>query len=521
MRLSPPVTLLGLAAWQAVASPVTDAESTPSAASASSTGDVPVSPALQAACCSALSSDNTLKGKVLFPKDAGYEALLDSYYSANAALPAWCIVRPESTADVSQFAKIINQKQCPFGIRSGGHSAFKDSNGIQNGVTVDFSYMNTTTYNPTTKIASIQPGSRWGAVYEALQPYGVTAAGGRASVVGVGGFTTGAGYTFHSNRYGFACDMVQNWEIVLANGTVVNANAKQNADLWKAQKGGSGNLGFVTRIDQFAIPSTNIWGGFVSYDLSLRAQVFDAYVKFAEAMGNDPASQEIAALYYDSTGYSLRSILTNSDAIPNAAAFNQFLQIANTSSTIATAPMAEFVPQFTGPTPLGLYANWFTGMTTNDARVMELFYQKIQEYATKMAAAAPGSDFNILIEFQPVPPSFVAQSVAKGGNMLGLEPLVKADGPLLMWLIALTVDTEANQQKILPLGIQFRDDINKQTTSMGVNTNWIYLNYAYGDQNPMSQYGKTNINFMKAASAKYDPKGNFQKLRKTGFKLPN
>lgn len=44
--------------------------------------------------------------------------------------------------------------------------------------------------------------------------------------------------------------MVENWEIVLANGTVVNANANENADLWKAQKGGSGNLGFVTRIDQ-------------------------------------------------------------------------------------------------------------------------------------------------------------------------------------------------------------------------------------------------------------------------------
>jgi FAD/FMN-containing dehydrogenase len=44
--------------------------------------------------------------------------------------------------------------------------------------------------------------------------------------------------------------MVENWEIVLADGSVVNANASSDADLWKAQKGGSGNLGFVTRIDQ-------------------------------------------------------------------------------------------------------------------------------------------------------------------------------------------------------------------------------------------------------------------------------
>jgi FAD/FMN-containing dehydrogenase len=57
-------------------------------------------------------------------------------------------------------------------------------------------------------------------------------------------------YSFHSNSHGFACDNVVNWEIVLADGSVVNANASTNPDLWKAQKGGSGNLGFVTRIDQ-------------------------------------------------------------------------------------------------------------------------------------------------------------------------------------------------------------------------------------------------------------------------------
>jgi hypothetical protein len=37
---------------------------------------------------------------------------------------------------------------------------------------------------------------------------------------------------------------------------VVNANATSNPDLWKAQKGASGNLGFVTRIDQRACSFT-------------------------------------------------------------------------------------------------------------------------------------------------------------------------------------------------------------------------------------------------------------------------
>lgn len=54
-------------------------------------------------------------------------------------------------------------------------------------------YMNKTTYDIKTKTAKIQPGSDWGHVYEALNPYGVVAVGGRASIVGVGGFTTGGG----------------------------------------------------------------------------------------------------------------------------------------------------------------------------------------------------------------------------------------------------------------------------------------------------------------------------------------
>ena len=53
--------------------------------------------------------------------------------------------------------------------------------------------MNTTTYDADKKIAGMQPGSQWKAVYEAIEPHGVAASGARASVVGVGGFTTGGG----------------------------------------------------------------------------------------------------------------------------------------------------------------------------------------------------------------------------------------------------------------------------------------------------------------------------------------
>jgi FAD/FMN-containing dehydrogenase len=58
--------------------------------------------------------------------------------------------------------------------------------------------MNSTAYDERKEVASIQPGATWGTAFEALAAYGVVPVGGRATPVGVGGFTTGGGYSFHT-----------------------------------------------------------------------------------------------------------------------------------------------------------------------------------------------------------------------------------------------------------------------------------------------------------------------------------
>ncbi|KAK1957478.1 FAD binding domain-containing protein [Colletotrichum sublineola] len=469
-------------------------------------------------CCSALNKETDLKGKVFSHDDSFYEKRLATYYSANAAQAPWCMVLPESTSDVSTIARVLEKNHCPFGIRSGAHSAFKGSNGIKNGVTIDFGYMNSTTYNEQTKIASIGPGANWGSVYHALDPYGVSAVGGRASVVGVGGFTTGGGYSFHTNSVGFACDMVANFEVVLANGSVVNANSNENADLWKALKGGSGNFGFVTRIDQHTVQGNKMWGGFVNYDQSKRDAVFHAYLNFANGMDKDPYSQNIVSVRYDKNGYSLLAVLSNVQAKTDAPAFNEYKSIANISNTLAVGSIADLVPQFTGPTPLGLYANWMVGQTAHDFRIMDFIDKKHKEYCQRMSAAAPGADFDVLVQFQPVTKSIVDHSIKNGGNSMGLQDVV-ANGPSLMWLIALTVDTPENQQIILPLALAYRREIENYAKSLGLHNNWKYINYAWKDQRPISTHGKETVKFLKSVAKEYDPHRVFQKLRKTGFKL--
>lgn len=93
--------------------------------------------------CDSLANEKSLKGKVWGPSDSRYDDRLAQYYSANAALAPWCMVVPENTKDVSKVMKVLSKHDCPFGMRSGAHAAFKGSNSIKDGVTIDLgSYPN-------------------------------------------------------------------------------------------------------------------------------------------------------------------------------------------------------------------------------------------------------------------------------------------------------------------------------------------------------------------------------------------
>jgi FAD/FMN-containing dehydrogenase len=52
--------------------------------------------------------------------------------------------------------------------------------------------------------------------------------------------------SFYSTKHGFACDSVLDFEVVLASGEVIHANAGENNDLFKSLKGGLNNFGVVT-----------------------------------------------------------------------------------------------------------------------------------------------------------------------------------------------------------------------------------------------------------------------------------
>jgi FAD/FMN-containing dehydrogenase len=79
-----------------------------------------------------------------------------------------------------------------------------------------------------------------------------------------------------------------NFEVVLASGEIVNANASSRPDLFTALKGGQNNFGIVTRFDLKAFPASKLWGGRIVYAPAAATELLTAFTNFKSPKGFDP-----------------------------------------------------------------------------------------------------------------------------------------------------------------------------------------------------------------------------------------
>lgn len=108
------------------------------------------------------------------------------------------------------------------------------------------------------------------------------------------------GFSFFSTRRGWISDSVINFEVVLANGSVVNANVHENADLWAALKGGSNNFGIVTSFDFSTFPQGEMYGGDVVYTADLFPEQLKALGDYAADPNSDQDIHLIISIAYAS-----------------------------------------------------------------------------------------------------------------------------------------------------------------------------------------------------------------------------
>ncbi|TVY85956.1 putative FAD-linked oxidoreductase, partial [Lachnellula willkommii] len=360
------------------------------------------------------------------------------------------------------------------------------------------------------------------------------------------GLTLGGGLSFLSAQYGLVCDNVVNYEVVLANASIVNANASCNSDLFFALKGGGNQFGIITSFTMKTYPiGTNgqVWGGVRTYSGTYAEQIINATQNFTENYFQHPKAAVIVTgeiaidnlldifvvfFFYDGETPPA-GIFDAFDALPtvtDAAKTQTYSDLLNADDTTNIYGLRYLIrgttiPNLPAPTGKTLFLN---------------HYNSWKSYVLSNNALHPSFIFSLA--FQPMPAIIPAHSAAAGGNALGMDA---RNGDFMWmeydisWLTELG-DDEAHSTA-MNITATIKEQVAAEYGGKGlVNTNWAeggatigegdgkggenlyFFNDAMYDQETLQSYGDGNYDTLKAVQRAVDPEGLFYG-RTGGFKF--
>ena len=234
-----------------------------------------------------------VRGAVITAGDEGYEEARRVYNAMIDKRPR-VVVRPADVQDVIAAVTFARENELDLAVRGGSHSV-PGFGTCDDGVVVDLSSMRGVTVNPENQTAQAQGGATWGDFNGATYPFGLATTGGIISTTGVGGLTLGGGIGYLARGLGLSCDNLISAEVVTADGRLLNANERENEDLFWALRGGGGNFGVVTSFEFRLSPVKDIYGGPIFFELDRAGDVLRFFREFIvdapEQLGGFPAFQ--------------------------------------------------------------------------------------------------------------------------------------------------------------------------------------------------------------------------------------
>src|SRR5580698_5771120 len=196
------------------------------------------------------------RGDLLRPGDGQYDGARSIWNGMVARKPS-LIARCANVADVQLAVRIGAAAEALTAIRCGGHSLAGFCT-CDDGLVIDLSRMRQVNVNPGTRRAWFSGGCLLGSIDTATQKAGLVFPSGVVSHTGAGGLVLGGGTGWLTRRFGLSCDNVERFTLVIADGSVVRANAKEDQDLFWALRGGGGNFGVVTEFEVKLHPLTSV-----------------------------------------------------------------------------------------------------------------------------------------------------------------------------------------------------------------------------------------------------------------------
>jgi len=219
-----------------------------------------------------------LHGGVTRPGDADYDevrALYNAMIDKKPALIARC-------ADVDDVVAAVNfgrENGLDIAIRGGGHNG-GGLGSVDDGLMIDLSGLKEIEVDPEGRTVTIGGGCLLREVDAATAEHGLATPVGFIGSTGAGGLMLGGGIGHLTRGFGLSIDNIIGAELVLADGSVVNADENENPDLYWAIRGGGGNFGVATKIRARLHPVSTVVAGPMLWPLDRAADVLRWYREF-------------------------------------------------------------------------------------------------------------------------------------------------------------------------------------------------------------------------------------------------
>src|ERR1700743_1210933 len=198
-------------------------------------------------------------GELLRPDDPSYREARTVWNGMVARNPG-LIVRCATSGEIQAAVRAAHSANALTAIRCGGHSLAGHST-CEGGVVIDLSPMRSVTVDPERRRARFSGGCLLGDIDRATQASGLVFPAGVVSQTGAAGLVLGGGHGWLTRGFGMSCDNVEAFTLVIADGSIVRASEKENAELFWALRGGGGNFGVVTEFEVKLHPLSSVLFG--------------------------------------------------------------------------------------------------------------------------------------------------------------------------------------------------------------------------------------------------------------------
>ncbi|OJJ83639.1 FAD-binding oxidoreductase [Aspergillus glaucus CBS 516.65] len=444
---------------------------------------------------------------ISFPDTTEFEDATVRWNSYNAPTYAGAI-SPADEEDVVKVVKFAKEHSVPF-LATGGRHGCTDMVGLQEGLAIDLSQVNSYTLDSDDATITVGAGSTFGQFQNAIYDAGFMIQSGSVTCPGFIGITLGGGIGRYTGIFGLEIDALVSARIVTADGEVLTISETENEELFWGVRGAGFNFGIIIsatfKLHRLA---DNNNGEILTADFIIPANKTLFYFDWLESLSETmpPNAAGVSRFQFDSTAKE-GQIGANWVFIGPEDEGREFLSpildLQPSIAMLSNVPWNKLIETAGGGqgamlcearAPRSLYTSQ---MRKYSASALQETFNKI----STLWETYPGLAYTSL-NFE----SFPNHAVAAVPDEATAYPWRDAIGWFQFEIISLDGVGSDSLNAGEQTGQALRDS---WVRTSGYENHTIYVNYARGDETLEQKYGASKLPRLAALKKKYDPDNVF------------